>query len=154
MQRRVQAASLTARRAYRKPPRAGRAGRLGLCALRLWVSLLAQEAAIARRLSLGVLGVAALAALALSSGCHGRFLRAHLFAQEEAVGFFCDAGRECALIWRDPPGPWDVRVLRHELVHQHIAARLRGRLPTWLEEGLAERISLGIDIDGPFGGTL
>jgi len=83
-----------------------------------------------------------------------RYLRAHLFAQERAIGFYCDMGRECALVWRDPPGPEDVRVLRHELVHQHLSERLRGRIPAWLEEGLSERIALGLEVDGPFGGTL
>lgn len=71
-----------------------------------------------------------------------KFLGAHLFAQERAIGFYCDLGRECALMWNDPPGPEDFRVLRHELVHQHLAARLEGQLPGWFEEGLAERLAL------------
>lgn len=83
-----------------------------------------------------------------------KFLRAHLFSQDRAIGFYCDQGSECALVWRDPPGPEDVRVLRHELVHQHLAERLPGRVPAWLEEGLAERIALGVEPDGPFGSTL
>ncbi len=74
-----------------------------------------------------------------------KFLKGHLFAQERAIGFYCDLGGECALVWRDPPGPEDVRVLRHELVHQHLAARLAGRQPAWLEEGLAEQYALGPD---------
>lgn len=71
-----------------------------------------------------------------------RFLEAHLFGEDRAIGFYCELGGEVALGWRDPPGPEDVRVLRHELVHQHLAARLCGRIPDWLEEGLAEAISL------------
>jgi hypothetical protein len=78
-----------------------------------------------------------------------RFLDAHIFGEERAIGFYCDLGGECALAWRDrdPPSEDDVRVLRHELVHQHLAARLRARLADWLEEGLAEALSL--DADGP-----
>ena len=78
-----------------------------------------------------------------------QFLHAHLFSQERAIGFFCEMGHECALAWRDPPGPEDVRVLRHELVHQHLALRLRGRLPAWLEEGVAERLALGLEHERP-----
>jgi hypothetical protein len=78
-----------------------------------------------------------------------RFLRSHLFSQERAIGFYCDAGRECALSWRDPPGPEDVRVLRHELVHQHLALRLHGRIPAWLEEGIAEQHALSAKGEQP-----
>jgi hypothetical protein len=74
-----------------------------------------------------------------------RFLDAHLLGEERAIGFYCDLGRECAIAWRNPPGPEDVRVLRHELAHQHLAARFPGRIPGWLEEGLVEVLAL----DGP-----
>ncbi len=73
-----------------------------------------------------------------------RYLSAHLFGPPTAIGFYCDLGEECALAWRDPPGPEDLRVLRHELVHQHLASRLETPLPAWLEEGLAERLALAV----------
>lgn len=72
-----------------------------------------------------------------------RYLGDHFFADGRAIGFYCDLGGEIALPWSDPPTPEDVRVLRHEVAHQHLAARLRTRLPAWLEEGLAERLALG-----------
>jgi hypothetical protein len=78
-----------------------------------------------------------------------RFLHAHLFSQDRAIGFYCETGHECALCWRDPDGDEDVRVLRHELAHQHLAQRLRGRVPAWLEEGICERLALGGERDGP-----
>jgi hypothetical protein len=78
-----------------------------------------------------------------------RFLRSHLFANDRAIGFFCEMGGECALAWHDPPGPEDLRVLRHELAHQHLAQHLRSRIPTWLEEGLVERLALGPLAGGP-----
>jgi hypothetical protein len=70
------------------------------------------------------------------------YLDAHFFNRGHAIGFYCELGGECALAWRDPPGPEDVRVLRHELAHQHLAARLPGRLPDWVEEGLVEALAL------------
>lgn len=73
-----------------------------------------------------------------------RYLAAHFFAAEKAIGFFCAVGGECAVAWHDPPTPEDRRVLRHELVHQHLASILRSRLPEWLEEGLAEDLSLAV----------
>ena len=77
-----------------------------------------------------------------SSGGFRSYLGAHFFAKARAVGFYCDLGGECALSWREPPGPEDIRVLRHELVHQHLAVRMPGRIPAWVEEGLAEDLSL------------
>ncbi|GIW73238.1 MAG: hypothetical protein KatS3mg102_2780 [Planctomycetota bacterium] len=78
-----------------------------------------------------------------------RYLGAHLFANEQAIGFYCELGGECALAWGDPPSPEDIRVLRHELAHQHFSRRLAARLPGWLEEGLAERLALGPLPGGP-----
>lgn len=71
-----------------------------------------------------------------------RFLRGHWFTSEQAVGFYCELGRECALRWNDPPSPEDLRILRHELAHQELARRFGARLPTWLEEGVAEYMAL------------
>jgi hypothetical protein len=86
-----------------------------------------------------------------------RFLAAHVSekAQAGAIGFYCDAGGECALVSRDPPAPDDLRVLRHEIVHQHLAARLRGRIAPWLEEGLAEALAVerGAAREGSGGGA-
>ncbi|MFC1706555.1 hypothetical protein ACFL59_06990 [Planctomycetota bacterium] len=71
------------------------------------------------------------------------YLAAHLFTEKRAIGFYCDLGGECALVWNDPPRPEDIRVLRHELAHQHLDLCLAGSVPGWLEEGLAEQLALG-----------
>ncbi len=77
-----------------------------------------------------------------------RYLAAHRAPQRGAIGFYCETGGECALVLRDPPAPEDLRVLRHELVHQHLAARLRARPPGWIEEGLAEALAIALALDG------
>ncbi len=72
-----------------------------------------------------------------------KYLRAHLFAHDRAIGFYCDLGQECALTWHEPTTYEDYRVLRHELAHQHFAMRLKTSLPAWIEEGIVEQLALG-----------